>query len=71
MILALTACGISGKTESDGTKDRTVSVQSETENDSEVTSESEKTASEPQDGSKEYRKPAAQEGTLVKLNYET
>lgn len=53
MIIALTACGSSGKTESDGTNDRTVSVQSETENDSEITSESEKTATEPQDGSKE------------------
>lgn len=53
MIIALTACGSSGKTESDGINDQTVSVQSETENDSEITSESEKTATEPQDGSKE------------------
>ena len=54
MILALTACGSSGNTtESDGTKDQTVSAQSETENNSEITPESEKTASEPQDGSKE------------------
>ena len=53
MITALTVCGSSGKTESDGTNDQTVSVQSETENDSEITSESEKTATEPQDGSKE------------------
>lgn len=57
MIIALTACGSSGKTESDGTNDRTVSVQSETENDSEITSESEKTATEPQDGSKESDSP--------------
>ena len=35
MILALTACGSSGNTtESDGTKDQTVSAQSETENSS-------------------------------------
>ena len=53
MIIALTACGSSSKTESDSTNDQTVSVQSETENDSEITSESEKTATEPQDGSKE------------------
>ena len=53
MILALTACGSSSKTESDGTKDQTVSVQSETENDSDITPESGKTASEPQDSSKE------------------
>lgn len=53
MIIALIACGSSSKTESDGTNDQTVSVQSETENDSEITSESEKTATEPQDGSKE------------------
>ena len=54
MILALTACGSSGNTtESDGTKDQTVSAQSETENNSEITPESEKAASEPQDGSKE------------------
>lgn len=54
MIFALTACGSSGNTtESDGTKDRTVSTQSETENNSEITPEYEKAASEPQDGSKE------------------
>ena len=53
MIIALIAYGSSSKTESDGTNDQTVSVQSETENDSEITSESEKTATEPQDGSKE------------------
>lgn len=54
MILALTACGSSGNTtETDGTKDQTVSAQSETENNSEITPESEKAASEPQDGSKE------------------
>lgn len=33
MIIALTACGSSSKTGSDGTNDQTVSVQSETEND--------------------------------------
>lgn len=33
MIIALTACGSSIKTESDGANDQTVSVQSETEND--------------------------------------
>jgi flavodoxin len=54
MILALTACGSSGNTtESDGTKDQTVSAQSETENNSEITPESKKAASELQDGSKE------------------
>lgn len=53
MLIALTACESSSKTESDGINDQTVSVQSETENDSEITSESEKTATEPQDGSKE------------------
>ena len=54
MILALTACGSSGNTtESDGTKDQTLSAQSEMENNSEITPESEKAASEPQDGSKE------------------
>lgn len=53
MLIALTACESSSKTESDGINDQTISVQSETENDSEITSESEKTATEPQDGSKE------------------
>ena len=52
MILALTACGSSGNTtESDGTKDQTVSSQSETENDPEIIPDSENVASEQQDNS--------------------
>ena len=52
MILALTACGSSGNTtESDGTKDQTVSSQSETENDPEIIPDSENVASEQQDSS--------------------
>ena len=52
MILTLTACGSSGNTtESDGTKDQTVSSQSETENDPEIIPDSENVASEQQDSS--------------------
>lgn len=51
MIFALTACGSSNKSESDVTKDQTVSSQSETENDPEITPDSENVASEQQDSS--------------------
>jgi len=51
MIFALTACGSSNMSESDGTKDQTVSSQSETENDPEITPDSENVASEQQDSS--------------------
>lgn len=51
MMLALTACGSSNNTESNDSTDQTVSTQPETENDSDITPESGKTALEPQDSS--------------------